>query len=264
MSVSSLTACSSDDRATLIAVGALAATLATICHETLGHGLGCIGVGGHVTLLASFWFRCSKWAPITDAGGPLGNLVAGSLAIALFSHVRPSPTGRLLLLLFGALNLFWFTGQLTFESLTHIHDDWYWALQSHPAICRPVGAIVGIGGYVLVVEWLCATIRRQGGIQAQAIRLAYAAAAASAIIAGAMWRPEPLWTAVQGFLTLGIAPLGLLRVARRTSRHIGYGIDARCVSRSWIVISACVLVFGVFLFVQARGLGPLAGSRLSP
>ena len=264
MAASSSTAPASSDAATVIAAGVLAATLAVMCHETLGHGLGCIGIGGHVTLLTSIWFRCSKWAPITDAGGPIGNLVAGSFAVALFSYTRPGAAGRLLLLLLGALNLFWFMGQLTFESLTNAHDDWYWALQRQPDIWRPMGALAGIGGYALVIGWLSAVIRKQRGVQEHAIRLAYAAAAGSAIIAGLAWPPEPLQSAVQGLLTLGVAPLGLIGVVRRASREIGCNADTSTVPRSWILICASGVVFGVFLFVQARGWGPMAGSRLSP
>lgn len=261
MSAASLTASSSSDAPTVIAVGVLAATLAAMCHETLGHGFGCIGAGGHVTLLTSIWFRCSKWAPITDAGGPMGNLVAGSLAVALLSYTRPSPAGRLLLLLLAALNLLWFTGQLVFESLTNAHDDWHWLLQSH---WRPIGAVAGIGGYALVIGWLSTVIRKQPGLQVHTIRLAYAAAAGSAVIAGLAWGPEPFQSAVQGLLTLGVAPLGLLGVVRRASRDIGGDVEASAVPRSWILIFVCGVIFGVFLLIQARGLGPMAGSRLSP
>ncbi len=255
---------SSDDTATVIAVGALAATLAVLCHETIGHGLACVGVGGQIKLLTSVWFRCSKYAPITDACGPLGNLVAGSLAIALLGYARPSPTGRLLLFMFGALNLFWFMAQLTFESLTHTHDDWYWLLQSASAIWRPVGAVVGIGGYMLTTRWLSAVLRKQAGPQAHAIQLAYAAAAVSAIITGLMWGPEPLRSAVEGFSTLGINSFGLLIVARRASRAAGRDLGARSVPRSWAWICFCALFFGIFLFVQARGIGPMSASMLSP
>ena len=36
----------SDDLTTVVAVGVVAATLAAVCHETLGHGLGCVVDGG--------------------------------------------------------------------------------------------------------------------------------------------------------------------------------------------------------------------------
>lgn len=264
MSVSVLRNSSSNDAATVVGVGALAAILAAICHETLGHGLACVGVGGHINLLTSIWFRCSKYAPITDAGGPMGNLVAGSLGVVLLGYTRPSPPGRLLLFMFGGLNLFWFMGQLTFESLTHTHDDWYWLLQSAPAIWRPVGAVVGIAGYVLTVRWLSAVVRKQAGPQAHTIRWAYAAAAVSAIIAGLMWGPGPLRSAVEGFSTFGINSFGLLIVARKASRAVEHDAGAQPVSRSWAWICFCAVSFGIFLLVQARGMGPMAASRLSP
>ncbi len=264
VSASVLSDSSYDDAATVVAVGVLAATLAVICHETLGHGLACVGIGGHVKLLTYIWFRCSKYAPITDAGGPIGNLVGGSLAILLLAFIRPRPAATLFLFVFAALNLFWFTAQLTFESLTHAHDDWYWLLQSAPAIWRPVGALVGIGGYVLTARCLSAVLRTQAGPRAHAIRLAYAAAAASAVITGLMWGPEPWRSAVEGFSTFGINSLALLMVARRADRAVGQDVVAQSVPRSWPWICFCVVCFAIFLFVQARGMGPMAASRLSP
>lgn len=264
MSVSVLSDSSCSDTATAVALGVLAATLAVICHETLGHGVACLAIGGHIKLLTSIWFRCSKYAPITDAGGPMGNLLAGSLAVLLLSYIRPTPTGRLLLFMFGALNLFWFMAQLTFESLTHHHDDWYWLLQSAPVIWRPVGAVVGVSGYVLTVRWLSAVLRAQAGPEAPAIRLAYVAAAMSAVITGLMWEPEPLRSAVEGFSTFGINSFGLLIVARRASRAAECDVGAHSVPRSWAWICFCALCFGIFLFVQARGMGPMATSRLPP
>ncbi len=265
MSVSPLSAYSSDDTATVIAVGVLAATLAAISHETLGHGVGCLGTGGHITLLTSIWFRCKGASAIADAGGPIGNLLAGAAALALFACRTVSPGVRLFLLMFGALNLFWLTGQLIFESLIGAHsDDWYYvSLQmGWPPLWRPVGAAVGVCGYMLVARWASALIRKQRGPQAHAIRLAYAASAASAVIAGLMWRPEPFRSAVEGFAAVGIAPLGLLGVAQRASRDSGH-VGAWSVPRSWIWISICAVLFGIFLFVQASGLGSMAESTLS-
>ena len=260
------TASSSNDRATVIAVGALAATLAALCHETLGHGLGCVGAGGQIRLLTSIWFRCQGAFPTADAGGPIGNLVAGFSALALLSRVTASPTMRLLLLMFGTLNLFWLLGQLAFESVAGAHNDWYYVSwqMGWPSSWRLVGAIVGISGYVLVGRWTEAIVRKQGGPPAYAIRLAYVASAASAVIAGLMWRPEPFRSALEGFVTLGIAPLGLLGVARGASRNLRRGTDAGSVPRSWVWISMATVLFGIFLFVQAQGLGPLAASGFSP
>ena len=255
-------ALSSDDTATAVAVGVLAATLAVIGHETIGHGLGCMGSGGHVTLLTSIWFRCSQGTPLSDAGGPLANLLAGFAAIVLLvTYAKLQPAGRLFLFMFGALNLCWFTAQLAYESLTGTHDDWYWLLQSRPALWRPVGALGGVGGYLLATRWFSGVIRRLRGPQAHAILLAYAAAAGSAVVSGLLWQPEPLRSALEGFLTLGVAPVGLLRIAR-SSRAIGREVALGPVPRSWIWICGGFALFGAFLFIQARGLGPMSGSVL--
>ena len=88
---------------------------------------------------------------------------------------------------------------------------------------------------------------------------AYSAGTASAVIAGLMWPPMPLRSALEAFLTLGIAPLGLLLAARR-ARGDG-GISAP-IPRSWPWIVVSVVVFVAFLLMQARGLGPLASRAL--
>jgi len=263
MSLSASIEASSDDAPTVVALGALAASLATVCHETLGHGLGCIGTGGHVTLLSSIWFRCAGGFIIADAAGPIGNLVGGVLALGLLSYIRPDPKIKLLLLMLGAMNLFWFTGQLAFESLTDTRDDWYWAFQmGRTDISRIVGAIVGIGGYVLVRRWLAEIVRKERGPQGRTIQLAYIAAAAFAVIAGLMWRPEPLRSAFEGLLVFGVAQLGLLTIARKAGAHAADGFGGRSVARSWVWICACALLIAIFLLTQARGLGSMAASRL--
>jgi len=120
------------------------------------------------------------------------------------------------------------------------------------------------GGYVLAARVVAALHRKETSLEGYAIRLGYAAAAASAILAGLMWRPEPLRTALEGFLTLGALPFALLSIARNAGRDGEEGVGARAVPRSWVWIAVCGAIFGVFLFVQARGLGSMATSRLSP
>jgi hypothetical protein len=93
---------------------------------------------------------------------------------------------------------------------------------------------------------------------AHIIRVAYAAAATSAVIAGSMFRPEPFRSALEGFLMIGIVPLGLLGIARRASRGVrnDTGSDSVLGSPIWIVV--CAVIFGLFLLLQARGLGSTA------
>ena len=88
--------------------------------------------------------------------------------------------------------------------------------------------------------------------------MAYVAAVASAVIAGLMWSPEPIKSAIEGFLTLGIAPLGLLVAAARAGREADRVMPTAPILRSWSWIAVSVAVFGSFLIVQGRGLGSLA------
>jgi len=249
----------SGDLATVIAVGILAATLAAVCHETLGHGLGCIVVGGRITLLTSIYFRCLGATALTDAAGPLGNFVGGIAAFALLSLRTSGQTTRLFLILFGAFNLLWLFAQMTYCALLD-NDDWHFvALHlGWSWVWRPIVAALGIAGYVLVVRRSTAALAKPGAPAHKAIRLAYIAAVASAVIAGLMWHPERIRSAIEGFLAVGLAPLGLLIAATRAGRANAATAVHPPITRSWWWIAAGVMVFGIFLFTQGLGLGPLA------
>lgn len=253
----------SGDLATVIAVGVLAATLAAVCHETLGHGLGCIVVGGRITLLTSIYFQCLGATALTDAAGPLGNFLGGIAAFAFLS-LRPSGRAtRLFLILFGAFNLLWLFAQMTYCALLGKGDWAFVALQMGWSwVWRPIVAAIGIAGYVLVVRQSTAALAKSGSPTHQAIRLAYIAAVASAVIAGLMWHPERVRSAIEGFLAVGLAPLGLLVAATRAGRADAATAVHPPITHSWWWIAAGVMVFGVFLFTQGLGLGPLANIGL--
>jgi hypothetical protein len=53
----------------------------------------------------------------------------------------------------GGLNLFWFAGQLAWGSLMNV-DDWRcvaWQM-GWPWFWRPVGSIIGVGSYVVLIR----------------------------------------------------------------------------------------------------------------
>lgn len=128
-----------------------------------------------------------------------------------------------------------------------------------------------MGGYVIVARIVTRLIRDRSGPRSQAIRLGYAAAAVSAAVAGLMWPPERFRSALEGLLTLGVTSFVLLGIARQAEREDvaghgdgnGHGDGDRSVPHSWIWISACAVLFGAFLLIQARGRGPMAMSALS-
>lgn len=108
----------------LIAIGLLVSLLASLAHEAVGHGLGCLVQRGHITLLTFLVFRCAGAGVMTDGAGPLGLLVVSCLALALAWRWRTGNIlARLVLLNLGAIGLFWVSGQAISEALDGT-DDW--------------------------------------------------------------------------------------------------------------------------------------------
>ncbi len=215
--------------------------------------------GGRITLLTSIWFRCQGATSLADAAGPIASLVAGLAAFGLLSIERTGRVARFVLTLFGAISLFWFAGQLIDHAAIN-GDDWaIIARRNHwPSIWRPIFIAVGIAAYAYTIALTTAVLARKVAPRWQAVGIAYAASAISAVIAGLMWQPAPARSAIEGFLTLGIAPLGLLFAAKRAARDS----NPSRIPRSWAWIAASAALFIIFLVVQARGLGPLASRGL--
>jgi hypothetical protein len=253
-----------DDRPTVIAVGVLAATLSATAHETLGHGLGCLAGGGHVSLLTSIFFRCSAPWPGADFGGPIGNLLAGAAAIALLkSALVRGPVVRLFLLLFGSINLLWLFGQMIADA-SLAKDDWmFFARALHwPAAWRVVAVATAAVGYLATVALITGELRRPGATGPRPVPIAYVAGMASAAAAGLAWSAAPARSALEGLLTLGVNPLGLLAAAWITRPGAGPPRVHAPVPRAWSWIAAAALAYLAFVLLQGRGLGELAGAGL--
>jgi hypothetical protein len=157
----------------------------------------------------------------------------------------------------------WVAAQL----ITHAafdRDDWHFiALKMRwPWIWRPTLAIIGVVSYAAIVRWIVILLRNAAVPSARAIRVAYLAAATSAAFAGFMWSPESTRSAVEGLLTLGVAPLGLLLAAGLTSANQKYR-GAATITKSWYFLLLCLVTFATFALVQGRGMGPLANLPLS-
>lgn len=96
-----------DDLWTVAALGVLAAVAATLPHELIGHGVGCIAGGGEVRLVTTVFFRCEGGGAGADLGGPLGNLAWGVVALGMMASRRVAhPEARLFLLLTAGFSLF--------------------------------------------------------------------------------------------------------------------------------------------------------------
>ena len=96
-----------DDWVTVASIGALAFIVACVTHEAIGHGGACLVTGGHVILISSVFFRATNVGPITDAAGPLANLILGALLFVwLRRREAASPHWRIFLIATMAMNLF--------------------------------------------------------------------------------------------------------------------------------------------------------------
>jgi hypothetical protein len=161
----------------------------------------------------------------------------------------------------AAFNLFWFAAQLFFHAITN-GDTWavMARMQQWPWWWRPVFAVFGAACYVAATRAIIRTQRSNGTLYWDALLGGYVAGAASAMLAGLMWAPMPIRSALEGLLALGAAPAGLLVIAVAARRE-PYALRI-AVSRSAYMIVATVLVYAIFLVVQARGIGSLAAGAL--
>jgi hypothetical protein len=168
---------------------------------------------------------------------------------------------QLAIMLSAAFNLFWFAGQLIFHAITN-GDTWaVMARMRHwPEWWRPVSLGIGVACYVASCLAIIDNQRTIGQLSRFAILSGYIAGAFSAVLAGLLWVPMPIRSALEGLLALGAAPAGLLAISAATQRDPNQRRMA--VARSTMMIAFSISVYVVFLATQARGIGSLARSAL--
>jgi hypothetical protein len=257
---------SEDDWLTLIAIGVLAASLAAFAHEAVGHGTGCLVVGGRITLLTSIYFRCLGATALTDAAGPIGNLLpAIGVIVLLRSRLKWSAPTRLFLTLLGGINLFWFAGQMIYSAVLDTEDIAFVAHElSWPSSWRILAFGAGLAIYVIGVRVFARTTRTMivRDQRCSAIRwrigIAYVGAAGSAVVAGLLWKGNPLGSAINGLLTVGVAPFGIWLAAIRAQQLGPLQDAAKPVTRSGLWLVVALIIFLAFAAIQGRGVGTLA------
>ena len=246
-----------DDPTTLSALGVLAAMIAALAHEALGHGGACLATGGEITLLTVIWFRCSPGAAIVDLAGPVGGFLAGAGGLALAAYAaRSAVRARLFGLVLGAFALFWFFGQLVSDGLL-ARDDWNAAATEWgwPWFWRFMAVCGGVLGYAVTVR-LVWTIARGLNLRPRPWRtlvIPYVAGAL-ALIACAAIRPDD-GSASEIARAVGVAPLGYLYAVTRPSLA---GDGANRVARSWAWITTAAVSLAAYAAVFGPGLGRLA------
>lgn len=144
---------SSDDTLTICAISVLAAMLASVLHEGIGHAAIALATGTKSGLLTAISWSSESDSRLVAAGGTLVNLAAGAVFWAALRRAQKlSITTRYFLLISMAFNLFDGTGYFFFSGVSDFGD---WArviegMQPH-WIWRLVLLTVGVATYYAAV-----------------------------------------------------------------------------------------------------------------
>jgi len=210
-----------DDVPTLLAIGLLISIVASLAHEALGHGVGCLMDAGHITLITFLVFRCAGAGVLADGGGPVGVIATGCIALLITAFMtRHRPTlPRLFLFNFGTLALLWVCGQAIEEAFDgsddwgHVASDLGWSNSWHLIV-----GVAGVLSYAAIVRISSKLAKVIAGGHPKRLLLPYLAAMVSAIVLGALWHGDRTGSAIDGFLSFGLAPVGYLLVVRRAAQ----------------------------------------------
>lgn len=240
---------SADDALTVSAIAVLAACIAAVAHEAIGHGGACLALGGAITQLTSVYFQCSAhnlWIP---AAGPLGNLAAALLAGA-GAALLPGARTRLLLVLIALISIYWFAGYLIYAALLNDGDP-YFVLADFgaPNLAARAGmAAAGLAAYAIGL-WASRRFTAPMADAQRTLGVAWVAASLSACAAALVYAPDRLDAVKQAALEIGAASLPMLLRSAPGPRTTSVAI-----ARDWAWIGAAAAAFVVFAATLGRGL----------
>ncbi len=146
-----------DEPVSLAATGVAAYMVANIVHEVFGHSLVCVATGARITVLTSVFFHSVPGSRMTDAGGPMANLLFGLLLWGWMRRGEPARQGppftRFVLLMITVFNLAWVAGCFCQTGVSG-HGDWGFVIERlHPAaFWRGSALITGVGLYWLALR----------------------------------------------------------------------------------------------------------------
>lgn len=254
-----------DNLWTLAAVGVLAAMAASLSHELIGHGAGCLAAGGEVRLVTTVFFRCEGGGVAGDLAGPVGNLLWGVIALGAMASRRVAhPEARLFLLLTAGLSLFWFFGQLALASVTG-GDDWIYAARQAgwPPEWRIAAVVAGVAGYDLTRRAMTRSMRTLAPVAGwsalvRRFLFPWACGLAAMLAAAALYAPAAARGMMDALLGFGVAPLGLVLALVMAKRQGSTGDETNRapLPRRLTWITPAVIAYGLFCLTLGLGIGP--------
>jgi len=251
-----------DDVLTVCAISALAAMLADVLHEGVGHALLAVLTGAKSGVLSTVAWSTAFDSRLVAAGGTLVNLAAGLLLwLALGRAAKASVATRFFLLISCAFNLFDGTGYFFFSGVTDFGD---WAqviagMQPH-WMWRTLLVVIGIAAYYGAVLLLGVGFVRQLGITPNDARLRrstilpYVSAIVLIGVSGLL-NPIGIQLVWQSALpaTAG-AYSGFLWFRYYIPKQIVPGRPLDGIGRSFAWISAAIVLALVFVIELGRGI----------
>ena len=252
-----------DDALTVCAISLLAAMLADLLHEGLGHAALALVTGTQSGVLSTVAWSSPLDSKLVAAGGTLANLAAGIVFwIALRRTKRGSVQLRFFLLTSTAFDLLAGTGYFFFSGVTNFGD---WAVviaDLHPHwLWRTLLVIIGIAAYYLAVFVIGAGLVRYVGVpradqrRLRRLTLIPYFSAALLLAAGGLLNPIGIQLVWQSALPGAAgAHSGLLWLRYYIRRKTVPERGSEGIGRNYVWITSAAILSLVFIFVLGRGI----------
>ncbi len=248
-----------DDVPTLVAMGGAIAIAASLAHEAFGHGVGCLADGGTVTLLTFLVFRCAGAGVLTDAGGPVGAFVIATFCLILLRRLRSRPSVTSLFgYALGVQTMLWVFAQMVREGIDG-SDDWGhvatglgWKPAWHIAVIT-----IGLVGYAVTIRVAAKLGVALARGRPARLLIPYCSACIFAMAFGALWHGDRAASALDGFLSFGVAPLGYLLAIKAVAKTTD-GLPLPRIGQSRMWLFSVAIIGTIFALTIAKGVGRLA------
>jgi len=250
---------SGNDWLTTFCVGVIAACVVTADHEAFGHGSACLLLHGHITLLTSSLFRCDARSVWIDPAGPFGNLLGGTIALALSSIVPARFAAlRLILLSVTAMSYFW-EGAYLVDAMATRHGDLYLFAESMLGNlsnwARALFVVAGAAFYLFAARLAARALLALWPEPKEArgvARLVWLGGTSAAALAACAFRGQQFAGNFRdAVLEIGVASLPLLIIPRGVV-PIG-ARPSQMLSRNYAVVALALVVLAIFTLTLGRG-----------
>jgi hypothetical protein len=235
----------------------MAYVFADIIHEAIGHGLTSLILGNKIILLTTVYFRSETHSFITDAFGPILNLVAGLTIWTVLKQANFSNLYiKLLLILTMTFNFFWFSWMCIYSGITNKGDfAFYISGQTELYFWRLFLIIVGLFAYYLTFKLILKRTEFQSLLATINIRqlflIPYLSAGITALIAVSFYKPLLFDNFYEAFVFPMFLPtLFLARQMKNSNRiDIGYSYGQQ---KKLIILG--LTLFILFCFTMGQGI----------